>query len=1451
MDQLKTTFENAPFGYALFKILSNDDGNPKAFICLDVNEPFIHITGLTKRKCIDHDSKKILPASGNEALKQASQTGTPEEFTFYSDLGNVWYKGYVYSPKRPFLISCFIELPKEGPKDSEIEHRLLYERSLSSAVSELNKNDENAITKALNDILLCSKASRIYIFKNFIDESSYLSMRQIFEACTDGIEPQIGNETLQHVVYEKDGFERWQEYLSKGEIIHGRVRDFPENERSILEAQKIQSILVIPIFVKGKWFGFIGFDDVDVERNWSKDDILLLQTFSQMLGAYFERMEAERNVLSRKEQFELAVKGSNDGIWDWDIQTNKLYLSERWKAMLGYANDELPNTFTTLSRLLHKDDKQRILKYIDEYLRGKHERYEAEFRLRHKDGSYRWIRAKGEALFGPDGKPYRMAGSHTDITADKRTFDRMQLADRIVSASSATVFIWKKEEHWPVEYVSGNVEKIFGYSSEDFLKGTISYIEVIHSEDMERVSKEVEEASKNRKVEEFIHEPYRIINRNGKIKWVEDRSRVVRNASGIISHYQGIILDITEKIESEKMLREREAQFRTVFNHSPQPMSLTELESGKIIEVNDTFCKTLGIAKESVLGRTTTELNFYSSVDREKFTNELRHNGRVDGMVMNFTILDGSTITAKMFAAFITANAQKYILTIFDDITEQKRVEDALRESEEKFRSFVEHANDIVYALSKEGVFTYVSPNWKDILGHDPKEVLGKGIDQFVHPDDLERCAQFLQKVLDTGQKQEGIEYRAQHKNGEWRWHLSNASPLKAQGGNVTSYIGIARDITDRKKVQEELVKAKEAAESANKAKSEFLANMSHEIRTPLNAVIGFSQLLQDTPLSYLQEQYVDNVNASAQTLLGIINDILDFSKIEAGKFELELIKTDMYELINQSIDIIKYSAAKKDLEVLLDIDPDMPRFAEVDPVRLKQILANLLSNAVKFTEAGEIELKVRFEKQEKSRGIYNFSVRDTGIGITEQQKKKLFKAFSQADSSTTRKYGGSGLGLIISENIAGKMGAKLNLKSSQGRGSVFYFSIKTSVERGEKITMGKIEDIHRCLIIDDNENNRKILEHILAGWDITCTSCENGFGSLKIIERSKPFDVIICDYHMPYLDGLETIKMIRKKLDLSPEQQPIILLHSSSDDVQLHEQCKALGVRWRLTKPVKQTELYQKLLNLSAPAAADDVEENVLTKDPDSIPHQNEVPFTILIAEDDRTNMLLAKSIVARSVPAATIIEATTGKEAVELSEQSHPDLILMDVQMPEMDGNAATEIIRGREKQKTLPHVPIIGLTAGALKEEKEKSLRAGMDDFITKPIDIENLQQVLHKFAETEPPSKIEKSINHFDKESFVSAIEDKEVIDEILQNARQDFPDKISALERTMKLNDSAAAMKLAHTVKGAALSIWCRELSTLAKELEGFIKTGAMEQADETLQAMKKEWEILAPLLRGD
>ncbi len=565
------------------------------------------------------------------------------------------------------------------------------------------------------------------------------------------------------------------------------------------------------------------------------------------------------------------------------------------------------------------------------------------------------------------------------------------------------------------------------------------------------------------------------------------------------------------------------------------------------------------------------------------------------------------------------------------------------------------------------------------------------------------------------------FEWILRRKDGTEFWAIMSMSSMILNDQTVIFVTW--KDVSEKKKAEQELIKALDAANAASKAKSEFLANMSHEIRTPLNGVIGFTDLLKNTALNPLQEQYAKNANTSGLTLLGIINDILDFSKIEAGMMELEIKKTDLIELLNQSIDIVKLAATQKQLEILLSVDPELPRFAEVDPVRVKQILSNLLGNAVKFTENGEVELEVKYEKIRENEGKIHFSVRDTGIGIKPEDQTKLFKAFSQADSSTTRKFGGTGLGLIISEMIAAKMDSAIKMSSVVGEGSVFSFELKAKTVHGEKPDTSAMQSIKRCLVIDDNKFNRQILVQMLVNWGIESQSCENGQQALEIITSSESFDVIICDYHMPELDGLETIQRIRNRTEQTVKQSVILLL-SSSDNADLYKKCDEIDVKYRLTKPVKSDELYSYLCSISQPVEKPEVS----VKNSQNIPivPQFDEPVSILIAEDNVFNMLLIKAIIAKMFANVKIIEAKNGNEALMLWVIEQPELILMDVQMPEMGGVEAT--IRIRKQETEGHHTPIIALTAGALTEEREQCLTAGMDDFLTKPIDPNKLKETI---------------------------------------------------------------------------------------------------------------------------
>ncbi len=947
-------------------------------------------------------------------------------------------------------------------------------------------------------------------------------------------------------------------------------------------------------------------------------------------------------------------------------------------------------------------------------------------------------------------------------------------------------------------------------------------------------------------------------------------------------------------------------KFNKIFDNNPALMAISSMPGRIFSEINQAFMTKTGYSREEIIGKTTGELGLFLQPEIEHLiSSDIEKYGSTQNRELKIktksrTILDG------LFSGEVIDNHDdKYFLSVMIDITESKKLEEniklqndfytiASKVSERLIQTDSEQLDSEIYrSLEMLGRFNQVDRTY--IFDMDPAK------DEISNT--FEWCAEGVKAETDNLQgipfsviprwkeaflrnehiyieSVAGLPDELQHEKEilEPQGIRSLVAVPMYYGHSLIGFIGfdsvsqkkqwneqviillkvfanVLAGVIYKRKTEEVLFKAKQEAEIANRAKSEFLANMSHEIRTPLNGIIGFTDLMLKTPLTKIQQQYAENVNISGYSLLGIINDILDFSKIEAGKMELNNIRTDIIELAEQSSDIIKYHASKKGLELLLNIRPDIPRFAMADPIRLKQILINLLGNAVKFTETGEIELKVTFDPKSESTGLYTFSVRDTGIGINDEQQKKLFKAFSQADTSTTRKFGGTGLGLTISNMLAEKMGGQIEIRSKFGIGSEFYFTLETEFETGDKIETTSLMDLKRVLVIDDNDNNRLILEHTFKNWGIEFTGIDNGQDAVQLLRPGESFDVLIVDYHMPSMNGLETIRIIRQELNLSPEILPVILLHSSSDDLEIYEECKKLGVRFNLTKPVKSLELLHYLKNIhNLPyMQAANSKNNISVASTIKILDQN-APV-VLVAEDVVLNMLLITTIIRQMVPNAIILEAKNGKVALGLVSSENPALIFMDVQMPEMDGIETTLEIRNREQNKNS-HIPIVALTAGAIKGEEEKCRNAGMDDFLTKPISRDELFKVLEKhlsiaykelIPESDETPENEAPV-HFDEKLLAKRIGDdqglwKELIDSVLT----EFPEYMHSLGQAIRDGRPDEIYKNTHLLKGASLNMCFYRLVILSKEIEENIASEPEILLDIWNNTLE-EWELIKSVI---
>jgi PAS domain S-box-containing protein len=786
----------------------------------------------------------------------------------------------------------------------------------------------------------------------------------------------------------------------------------------------------------------------------------------------------------------------------------------------------------------------------------------------------------------------------------------------------------------------------------------------------------------------------------------------------------------------------------------------------------------------------------------------------------------------------------KRVYGTFQDIDEKKNAEQALINEKLRLTAFVEHSPAAVVMMDNELRYVAVSRRWtsdyqikEDIIGKSQYEILPELPENWRNI-----CARALLGISEKGDESKWRPKGFDH-DIYLRWEVI---PWFKHDKVIGGIMVFTQDITESCLQREELNRAKLHAEQASIAKSEFLANMSHEIRTPLNGVIGFTDLVLKTSLNTTQHQYLSIVNQSASALLSIINDILDFSKIEAGKLELDIERCDLFEVSSQAADIITYQAQNKGLEMLLNIPPDLPRFIQADSVRLKQILVNLLGNAVKFTQKGEIELKIIPLTELTDDGItLRFEVRDTGIGIQKSKQYKIFEAFSQEDASTTKKYGGTGLGLTISNKLLDLMGSKLELESMPGKGSCFFFDLTLAAENGEPIVWNEALEIHKALIVDDNDNNRLILRQMLKLKNIEVEEAANGFEALQLLAKQNKYDVILMDYHMPYMDGLETIRKIRENFTDAQDQLPLVLLHSSSDDETIQQGCDELSVNQRLVKPVKMEELYHSLYRLNKHSA--DQEEHGIKAETFKMGAQ---ALTILVVEDNIVNKLLAKTIINRIATEARVLEAGNGQEALALYDQA--DLILMDIQMPVMNGYEATKAIREREIGR---HVPIIALTAGNVKGEKEKCLQVGMDDFVAKPF-VEDtiirlfkdwLDPALHEGEsikqKTEPGME-----NHFDLDVLKSYVgNDENIIKEVLTLTQEELQKSLSTIRVLAKDKNIAEIKESGHKLYGTAVGVGLEILAGIARQLE-HLQVNDLDALPDLLKKLEHEIEISARLI---
>jgi two-component system sensor histidine kinase/response regulator len=921
-------------------------------------------------------------------------------------------------------------------------------------------------------------------------------------------------------------------------------------------------------------------------------------------------------------------------------------------------------------------------------------------------------------------------------------------------------------------------------------------------------------------------------------------------------------LDISERIRAVETLRTSEKRSRQILETSFDAFVGMD-PSGRITDWNRQAEATFGWSHDEAMGHVLSQMII---PERYRATHgESLHHLFVsgEGLSLNKRIQvtalhrDGHEFPVELTIS-VMQWGQTHLFTAFvHDITQRKQFEEGLRKSQEKYRVLFDAFGDAVFVL---GIGEDMQPSHFLQTNDAACQRLGYSHDEFtkmsIQGIELPQNTELIKQMWDRFMRDRHVLFETEQVAKDGRRIPTEIHGRLVEFDGQLASLAIARDISERKRIEAELVKAKDAAEAASRAKSGFLANMSHEIRTPMNGIIGMTDLALDTELSSEQREYLSLVKSSANSLLHLINDILDFSKIEAGKLELEETQFEIRDLFSDTLKTLAVRADEKRLELSVRVSAKVPRTVVGDPTRLRQLIVNLVSNAIKFTEQGNIVVETELER-ESSDGVHlHFRVSDTGIGIAPEKQGLIFEPFAQADGSTTRRFGGTGLGLTICRRIVELMDGRMWMESEIGQGSTFHFTATfrhaaKSVPYPRESEQQALQGL-AVLVVDDNSINGKILAEMLANWRMNPTLVEGGVSALEALESAHgaghAFPVVLLDAQMPGMDGFALAKKIRENPALAGA---IILMLSSyrglADTAGRHD----LGIDVFLTKPIGQSELLDAILLALGVHAV----ENGLIKPLASIKNKPKTrPLNILLAEDNPVNQKLAVRLLEKE--GHKVVLATNGKEALNAWEQASApgfDVALMDIQMPEMDGMEATAAIRKREKSSGR-HLPIVAMTAHAMGGDRERCLAGGMDGYIPKPIHPRNL------FAEIERClTEIQKSATmpenpsqpgeQLERASLLERVEgDHELLAEMICLFQQEAPHLLEAMRNALQQGDMAELERSAHSMKGAAGNLSAHATARAALRLEQNAKNGDAESANISLAILEGAVERLLPEL---
>jgi PAS domain S-box-containing protein len=1233
--------------------------------------------------------------------------------------------------------------------------------------------------------------------------------------------------------------------------------------------------------------------------------------------------QAEQQLQERERQLEslmghlpgLAYRALADEHW------TALFASKGIEDLTGYPADDFTSGRLNYADILLPEDRPATREEIFTALRERR-MYEAEHRIRHKDGSVRWIWARGHGVFAPDGSLRFIEGLNLDMTRQKQAEERLRESEQRWRSLTEALpqLVWSATPDGACDYFSTQWTQYTGVHERDLLGW--HWLAVLHPDDREPTRRLWTDSVAGRGPYDV---EYRVRRSDGAYRWFKTRGTPIRDSTGRIVQWFGTCTDISDLRRTEQALRESEERFRGTFENAA--VGITHNDStGRFLRVNGTYCAIVGFAREELLQKTFQDITHPDdrAENVELYRALLRGDSPILGLQKRYVRKDGSMVWVELSASLQrdAAGQPAYVIAVAQDVSERKRLDGELRaakEAEAERARLAELGRDVGIALSKgdtlrellqpcaEAIVRYLDAAFARVWclppGRDVLE-LQASAGAYTHLDGpharipvgrlkIGRIAQERRPMLTNE-----VQFNPDISDPDWARRegmvafagfplvvnnrllgvlgMFSRKPLSAAVLQaLESVAGLIALGIERKQQDVELRRAKEAAEAANRAKDEFLANVSHEIRTPMNAILGMTELALDTSLTDDQQQYLRTVKSAADNLLGLINDLLDFAKIEAGKLELDLAGFSLRSSLGDALRALAVRAHRKGLELISHVRPEVPDALVGDAGRLRQVLLNLVGNAIKFTEVGEVAVSVEIadcrsqaadldsppeissrENLQSEICYLKFTVKDTGIGIPKEQQERIFRAFEQEDTSTTRKYGGTGLGLTIASRLVALMGGTITVDSQPGRGSTFTLSARFGFQPPQPepaaVRPPALLDGLPVLAVDDNATNRQILQEWLRGWRMEPTTADDGLAALNALWRGaaggRPYALVLLDARMPATDGLTLAAMIRDKPELSATR---IILLTSGDRPDDWARLRELRIDAYLLKPVQQDELFETIHRVMSTAESEEpASQPALARE--TAPAPAPPPLHILVAEDSEFSARLLEQLLIRRGHRVRL--ATDGRQALALASGGDFHLLLLDVHMPELDGFQVVRAIRDRE-QAAGGHLPVIALTARSREEDRQRCLAAGMDDFLTKPVPSARLYAAIdrlmsaHRVTRT-PRGDAGQALSLLDPVAVLTACgDDGEGLRRMCRDFRTYAPVGVTEVGQALRDGDAPRLCEAAHKLC-ALLSAFSTVAGNVASDLEDRAARGRLDEARPLVGQLHAMVDELMPQVDG-